>query len=210
MLTESDFRAYLDGFNRSDFEAFGRFYAPDVEFVGRAAQLQGRDAVVQFYRHVKSRVRETLTLHGLVIGPQAIVADLETELEALSDWPDFPTGALRRGEIRRSQNFIWYDVAGDRFTRVRSARYRAIESGATVSDMAATPGTPMTARRFAAYIDAFNRGDAAGYVGDYGDDVVLDVAGERELRGPQAILDFYRQVRSQTRRTIEIVNLLGE
>ena len=210
MLTEADFRAYIDGFNRSDFAAFSRFYAPDVEFSGRAAQLKGRDAVVQFYRDVKSRVRETLTLHGLVVGPQAMVADLETQLEALSDWPDFPTGPLRRGETRRSQNFIWYDIAADRFTRIRSAHYRRIESGATVSDMVAIPGTAMTARRFAEYIDAFNRGDTAGYAGYYGNDVVLDVAGKQQLHGPQAIMDFYRQVRSQTRRTIEIVKVLGE
>jgi ketosteroid isomerase-like protein len=210
VLTEAGFRAYIDGFNRSDFAAFGRFYAPNVEFFGRAAQLKGRDAVVQFYRDVKSRVRETLTLHGLLVGPQAIVADVETELEALADWPDFPTGPLRRGEIRRSENFIWYDIAGDQFTRIRSAHYRGLESGATVSDMVATPGAPMTAQRFAAYIDAFNRGDTAGYAGFYGDQVVLDVAGKRELRGPQAIMDFYRQVRSQARRTIVIVNVLAD
>ena len=210
MLTEADFRAYLDGFNRSDFDAFGRFYAPGVEFLGRAAQLQGRDAVVRFYRDVRSRVRETLTLHGLVVGPGALVADVETELEALADWPDFPTGALRRGEVRRSQNFIWYDVTDRQFTRIRSAHFRRIETGARVADMVAIPGPSMAKERFVEYIDAFNRGDHASYSRFYDEEVVLDVAGKRELRGRQAIEDFYRQVRSQTRRTIEVVNVLGE
>ena len=210
MLTEADFRAYLDSFNRCDFDALSRFYAPDVEFVGRAARLEGRDAVVRFYRDVKSRVRETLRLHGIVIGPHAIVADLETELQALEDWPDFPTGPLRRGEVRRSQNFVWYDITGGRFTRVRSAHYRRVEAGAHVSDMVATAGVSMTAPQFAEYIDAFNRGDTAAYSRFYDDDVLLDIAGKRQLRGRQAIADFYGQVRSQTRRTIQVVNVLGE
>jgi ketosteroid isomerase-like protein len=208
MLTEADFRAYLDGFNRCDFDAFGRFYASDVEFFGRAAQLRGRDAVVGFYRDVKSRVRETLILHGLVVGPHAIVADVETQLEPLVDWLDFPTGPLRVGEARRSQNFIWYDIADGRFTRIRAAHFRRVETGGRVPDMVATPGPSMAREKFAEYIDAFNRGDQ--YSAFYDEHVVLDIAGKRELRGPQAIKDFYRQVRSQTQRTIEVVNVLGD
>lgn len=55
---------------------------------------------------------------------RGFVADLVTELEALEDWPDFPTGPMSRGEIRRAQNFVWYDVSGKQFTRVRAAHYR--------------------------------------------------------------------------------------
>jgi ketosteroid isomerase-like protein len=209
VLTEADFRSYLAGFNRSDFEAFGRFYAPDVEFFGRAAQLKGRDDVVRFYRDVKSRVRETVTLHGIVVGAEAIVADLETELHALADWPDFPTGPLSRGETRRSQNFVWYDVALDRFARIRSARYRSLRADDVVADMAASPDSPMSVERFAEYIDAFNRGDYGAFGEFYDEAVVLDVAGKRELRGREAIFDFYRSVKAQTQRTIGIVNVLS-
>lgn len=58
---------------------------------------------------------------------------------------------------------------------------------------------------FAAYIDAFNRDDYAAFGDCYTDDVVLVVAGVRELRGRQAIFDFYREVKAKTRRTITIV-----
>jgi ketosteroid isomerase-like protein len=210
VLTEAAFRSYLAAFNRSDFDAFGRFYAAEVEFFGRAAQLKGRDEVVHFYRGVKSRVWETVTLHGIVVGPNAVVADLETELHAFEDWPDFPTGPLNRGDVRRSQNFVWYDVADDRFTRIRSAHYRRLGAEDVVPDMApATTDSSMSPERFAEYIDAFNRGDYSGFGDYYDENVVLDVAGKRELRGRQAIFDFYRTVRSQTQRTIEIVNVLS-
>lgn len=58
---------------------------------------------------------------------------------------------------------------------------------------------------FAAYIDAFNRDDYAAFGDYYTDDVVLVIAGVRELRGRQAIFDFYRDVKSKSRRTISIV-----
>jgi ketosteroid isomerase-like protein len=210
VMTEADFRSYLAAFNRNDFDAFGSFYAPDVKFFGRAAQLEGRENVIGFYRNVKARVRETLTLHGLVIGPHALVADLETELHALADYPDFPTGPLHCGDTRRSQNFIWYDVAENRFTRVRSAHHRRLSAHDVVVDMHATSSdAPMSAGRFAQYIDAFNRGDYAAFGDFYDENVTLDIAGKRVLRGRETIFDFYRAVRSQTRRTIEVVNMIS-
>jgi len=63
---------------------------------------------------------------------------------------------------------------------------------------------------FAAYIDAFNRDDYAAFGDYYADDVVLIVAGVRELRGRQAIFDFYKGVKAQTRRTIEIVQMFTD
>jgi SnoaL-like domain len=62
----------------------------------------------------------------------------------------------------------------------------------------------MTPRVFAAYIDAFNRDDYSGFADYYHPDVVLVIAGQTELRGREAILDFYRTVKAQTRRTIRI------
>lgn len=124
-LTEADFRNYIAAFNRNDFEGFGRFYAADVIFEGRAGKFSKRADVLSFYRDVKSRVRETLTLQDLVIGTDDIVADLETELYALEDWPSFPTGPLRKGQTIRSRNFIWYDVRDRQFVRVRSAHYHS-------------------------------------------------------------------------------------
>jgi ketosteroid isomerase-like protein len=202
--TESDFRAYIAAFNRSDYAAFSGFYADDIEFRGRAAELRGRDQVVSFYRGVKARLRETLIVHAVVVGEHAIVADVETELYALADWPDFPTGAFVQGETRRSQNFIWYDVKGGQFTRIRSAHYRYLPAHEVAADTVARPDRGMSAERFAAYIDAFNRDDYAAFGDFYHDDVTLVIAGKRELRGRQAIFDFYRGVKAQTRRTIEI------
>jgi len=123
-LTEEDYHAYLDAFNRHNFEAFGRYYTDDVIFEGRGGNFRGREQVLSFYREVQPRLRESIVIQDLIVSAKAIAADLVTTLHVLQDWPDFPSGALHRGQIVRSQNFIWYDVADGRFTHIRSAHYR--------------------------------------------------------------------------------------
>ena len=204
-LTSEDFRRYIDAFNRNDFETFGGYYAPQIHFQGQAGEFHSREQVVSFYRQVKARVRETIGILTLVIGERDIVAELETGLHALVDWPDFPTGPIYKGETRRSQNFCWYEVADGMFGRIRSARYPSVP-GASDDNSRVDPTRQiaMTAEQFSSYIDAFNRDDVATYGDYYAPDVVLVLAGKTELRGRQAIFDFYKSVKSQTQRTLRI------
>ncbi len=119
------FEAYLAAFNRSDFDAFGRYYADDVQFAGQAATLTGRQAVIDFYRNAHGYLHEELellTFVGAASGNNCL-AELQTTLVARRDWPDMPTGAMKAGDRRQSINFVMYDIAGERFTRVRSARF---------------------------------------------------------------------------------------
>lgn len=120
------FQAYLDAFNANDFEGFGAYYAPDVAFFGQAATLEGRDAVLAFYRTVKARIDERIDLLTFHASEDGIAAEIRTTLIAREDWPDFPTGPLLKGQRRESINFAFYDIADGRFTRIRSARFRRI------------------------------------------------------------------------------------
>lgn len=119
------FETYLDAFNRADEERFGAYYADDVQFFGQAAQITGRQAVVDFYRTVRKYLRERVELQTFVGDPTGahMLAVLRTTLVAHTDWPDMPTGPLKAGDTRESVNFVMYDVADGHFTRVRSARF---------------------------------------------------------------------------------------
>jgi SnoaL-like domain len=210
-ITDADFRSYIAAFNRSDFAAFGEYYAPQIHFQGQAGEFHSRAEVISFYREVKARLRETIKILVLVIGKHDIVAELETELHALEDWPDFPTGPIHRGETRRSHNFVWYEVADGTIESIRSARYRSFPDASANNDTPAwvEPAGPslqsaMSAEQFSAYIDAFNRDDVATYGDYYDDNVVLVLAGKTELHGRKAVFDFYETVKSQTRRTLQI------
>jgi ketosteroid isomerase-like protein len=74
---------------------------------------------------------------------------------------------------------------------------------------ACIPDTGMSTERFAAYIDAFNRDDYSAFGDYYNEDVVLVIAGKRELRGREAIFEFYKGVKAQTHRTIQVNKVIA-
>lgn len=64
--------------------------------------------------------------------------------------------------------------------------------------------------RFRAYMAAFNRHDYTALVDHYDPDVLLVIGNGTELRGRQAIVDFYRNVNDATTRTIEILDAFSD
>lgn len=119
------FEAYLAAFNRADFPTFGAYYADDILFHGQAAQLVGREAVLAFYHKVRTFLHERIELISFVGAPDGsrIAAELHTTLLALRDWPDMPTGPMRTGDTRMRVSFAMYEIADNRFTRIRTARF---------------------------------------------------------------------------------------
>jgi len=209
-LTEQDLRAYFAAFNRNDFDAVAQYYADDMVFEGRGRHFKSREEMVNFYRGLKSRIRETVTLLEVVVGENAMVVEIQTELDAFEDWLAMPTGPMRKGDRIRSRNFVWYEIANNKFAHLRSAGFRRL--GPSEPSSLEKPFDPlssavppaMSKERFAAYIDALNNDDYAA-LGDYYTDDALSVPlGKKELRGRQAILDFYRLVKGQTKSTVRI------
>src|SRR6185437_15292493 len=198
-----DYRDYISAFNRSDFDEFGRYYTDDVEFHGRNGLFRGRDAVTAFYRQVRARLRERLEIRQVVIGRGELMADTVTHLEAFDDWPELPSDPIAKGETRRSENFIWYELRGRQFARIRSANFRRGEDARDEPPLpqAQPSGAGLNAEQFARYIDAFNRDDYAQLAEYYAPDVTLVIAGRHRLTGRQAILDFYKAVKAQNRPT---------
>ena len=124
--TRGWFEKYLTAFNAADFDALGAFYASDLEFIGRAAELRGREAVVAFYRGIRPRLDEHVELLTFIGSSRLCAAELVTTLTPLKDWPDFPTGPLVCGQVRRSVNFVFYDLHEGMFSRIRSAGFRRL------------------------------------------------------------------------------------
>jgi hypothetical protein len=118
---------------------------------------------------------------------------------------------MKKGETRRSENFIWYELEGDKFKRVRSGRHSGNPAPTSPPQpvvVADATQPAFSAGEFAAYMDAFNHDDYAAFGDHYTEDVKLVIAGDRALNGRQAIFDFYKTVKSQTRRTIQINRLV--
>lgn len=124
-MTEQDYADYIDCFNRNDFAGFGRYYADDVVFeLGDKKRIVGRDAILDFYRDVKAKVRETLEILSTAAGPGSFAVHVRTVFEGLEDWPDFIAGPLMKGDTLTIESLGYYYVEDGKFTRILGARFK--------------------------------------------------------------------------------------
>jgi ketosteroid isomerase-like protein len=122
-----DAQEYSDCFNRNDFDGFGNRYADDVVFeLGDKKRIVGRAAIVDFYRDVKSKVRETIEILSITTQGDTVAAHVRTEFYGLEDWPDFIAGRLMKGERIVTESLAYYYLKNGKFARILGARFRTL------------------------------------------------------------------------------------
>ena len=125
MTPEARFRAYLQAFNAGDWTALRDFYAPDVRLViGNGTELIGRETILDFYAEVTRRTRRTIEIVQCFASGSTLAAEIESEFLALEDVPDFASQPLARGDRYYLNSFVFYDFAGDQYTRIRAATFQ--------------------------------------------------------------------------------------
>jgi hypothetical protein len=125
-MNKNDFRNYIDCFNRDDFPGFSRYYTDDVVLELPRKELRGRQAIVDFYREVKSKIRETLQINQVVADEEGLAAEVATEFHALEDWPDFIVGPIRKGESIHIISLVIYRIRDGKFAQIKSARVKRL------------------------------------------------------------------------------------
>ncbi len=126
-MTEADYADYIAYFNANDFEGFGRYYCDDVVFnLGEKKQIIGRENILDFYRDVKAKVRETLEILGVAAGPDTLAVHVRTEFFGLADWPDFIAGRLMKGEAINIESLGFYYLRGGKISHILGARYKTL------------------------------------------------------------------------------------
>lgn len=98
------FEAYSAAFSAGDFERFPRFYTDDavLHLTSSVGDIHGKQGIVDFYRPMFARVRETVTVEHFEATDERIELDAISRFTAIEDAPDFVVGPLKAGE--------WYDV----------------------------------------------------------------------------------------------------
>jgi hypothetical protein len=125
-MDKNQFRDYIDCFNRDDFAGFSKYYTDDVVLELPRKELRGRQAIVDFYREVKARIRETLQINQVVADEEGLAAEVATQFYALEDWPDFIVGPIRKGESIHIVSFVMYRIRDGKFAHIKSARLRRL------------------------------------------------------------------------------------
>ena len=101
---QAAFQAYAAAFSNGDFERFPKFYTEDVvlHLTSSVGDIRGKQGIIDFYRPMFERVRETVTVERLQASDECIELDAISRFTAIADAPDFVVGPLRQGE--------WCDV----------------------------------------------------------------------------------------------------
>jgi hypothetical protein len=73
-----------------------------LHLTSSVGDVRGKQGIVDFYRPMFAKVRETVIPEHLEASDERIVYDAISRFTAVEDAPDFVVGPLKRGE--------WYDV----------------------------------------------------------------------------------------------------
>jgi hypothetical protein len=117
------FRSYVSAFSNADCTRFPRFYNDDVLLeLGSVPPIRGAQGIVDFYKPMFERVRESLTVHGVHATDDAIHLDATTRFTAIKDAPGFVVGALKVGEYIEGRVFVDYALKGGLISRISVRR----------------------------------------------------------------------------------------
>ena len=125
MDIEDGFRDYIAAFNRGDSAAYGAYYCDDVVLVIAAHTiLRGRRAILDFYVKVRAGTERSITVVDVLARGDRLAAELESEFLATRDLPDFSPGPMQAGDRLFLNSFVFYDLEGGLYRRIRSATHR--------------------------------------------------------------------------------------
>jgi hypothetical protein len=117
------FIAYTRAFSGGLADQYSSFYTDDVRLsLPSAGDLNGRQAIVDFYTKMFRTVREDLVINQIVYDDHAIVGDFVSVFTALEDAPDFVVTPLRKGESIRVPVFVYYTLRDGLISGIRVAR----------------------------------------------------------------------------------------
>ena len=117
------FKAYTSAFSNADFDRFPTFYNEDVVLeLGSVPPINGRQGIIDFYKPMFAKVRETLFPHMILCGDEAIALDATSRFTAIEDAPDFVVGPLKKGDYIEVRVFVHYALRDGLVSKIKVAR----------------------------------------------------------------------------------------
>lgn len=117
------FIAYTRAFSGALPEKYSAFYTDDVTLhLSSVGQLNGKQAIVDFYTKMFKTVREDLVINQIVFDDNGIVGDFVSVFTATEDAPDFVVAPLKKGESIRVPVFVYYTLREGLISEIRVAR----------------------------------------------------------------------------------------
>lgn len=112
------FETYSTDFNR----AIDTYYTDDIDFEYPGGKYQGKEAVRAYFDRLHQKFNEILKPISVLIDGDKVAAEVEAELQALIDFPDFGGKPFNKGESQFTVYGIFYDLREDKICRVKIYR----------------------------------------------------------------------------------------
>lgn len=123
-MTKERFEQYLGLFNAAD-ERYAQFYDENVVFhhAPMFGVLKGRQAIIDFYRNIRTQISEQVTPHTVVVDNEQgmMAAELSTRLVAIKDGVAMPSGDLNTGDTIISEGTVYYTLKDGLIVTIRGS-----------------------------------------------------------------------------------------
>jgi len=121
-MTLERYAEYLRLFNSGD-DRYADLYDDEVVFDHGPfyGVLRGRQAIVDFYRDIRTQMQETVTATEVIIDEQhgVMAAELTTELRAIRDGVKLASRTLNTGDVYTSRGAVIYGLKDGRIVSIR-------------------------------------------------------------------------------------------
>ncbi len=112
------FKLYTEDFEK----AVELYYAEDIVFENPDNIWNGRQAILEHFRVVRDGIKEIFTPINIVIEGDRIAAEIDVELLATKDKPDFAAGPLKQGESVYRRVGVFYRIRDGKICNVNAYR----------------------------------------------------------------------------------------
>lgn len=120
---QAAFYSYTAAFSAGLAAEYSSYYTDDVVLVlPSAPALNGKQAIVDYYTAMAASVREKVEVQSVIFDDLAVSAHVFSTFTAVAAAPDFPVGALQKGQAWRVPLNVNYTLRDGLISRIEVSR----------------------------------------------------------------------------------------
>ncbi len=118
-MKKDDFIRYYEEYNNHGADGVSDFYVSDVIFEFQDSLINGREAVLKYFKQLHLVFREIMKPQKIFVEGDKAAVELENEFIAKADIPDFLGKSLKVGESTTARFGAFYDIRDGKIAHVR-------------------------------------------------------------------------------------------
>jgi len=115
---------YFEDYNSRDYKkAISIHYTQDAIFESADYKFTGQENIISFLTESHKGLSEVLRVFNILIDGNSVVAELEADIQAMVDKPDFHIKPLKKGDSIVLKISAHYDIRNGKICHVRLYRF---------------------------------------------------------------------------------------